>query len=58
LLNCNAFFCAVAWHPAQGRVVPETFTHGSAERRQRWFQGGFDGGRLEVRDTFAAGPQL
>jgi hypothetical protein len=43
---------------AQGRVVPETFTHGSAEQRQRWFQRGFDGGKLENCDTFAAGPQL
>jgi predicted metalloprotease len=43
---------------AQGRVVPETFTHGSAEQRQRWFQRGFDGGKLESCDTFAAGPQL
>ncbi len=43
---------------AQGRVVPETFTHGSAEQRQRWFQRGFDGGKLESCDTFTAGPQL
>jgi uncharacterized protein len=39
-------------------VVPETFTHGSAERRQRWFQRGFDGGKPEDCDTVAAGPQL
>ena len=38
----------------QGRVVPETFTHGSAEQRQRWFQRGFDGGKLENCDTFAS----
>jgi predicted metalloprotease len=43
---------------AQGRVVPETFTHGSAEQRQRWFQRGFDGGKLESCDTFAGGPPL
>ena len=42
----------------QGRVVPETFTHGSAEQRQRWFQRGFDGGKLESCDTFASGSQL
>jgi predicted metalloprotease len=42
----------------QGRVVPETFTHGTAEQRQRWFQRGFDGGRLESCDTFSAGAQL
>jgi uncharacterized protein len=43
---------------AQGRVVPETFTHGSAEQRQHWFQRGFDGGKLESCDTFAAAAQL
>ena len=42
----------------QGRVVPETFTHGSAEQRQRWFQRGFQGGRIESCDTYSAGSQL
>jgi predicted metalloprotease len=42
----------------QGRVVPETFTHGSAEQRQRWFQRGYDGGRLESCDTFAEQSRL
>jgi predicted metalloprotease len=39
-------------------VVPETFTHGFAQPRQRLFQRGFDGGKLEDCDTVAAGPQL
>jgi predicted metalloprotease len=43
---------------SQGRVVPETFTHGSAAQRQRWFQRGFDGGKLQSCDTFSAGSQL
>jgi uncharacterized protein len=43
---------------AQGRVVPETFTHGSAEQRQRWFQRGFDGGKLESCDTFSTASLL
>ena len=42
----------------QGRVVPETFTHGSAEQRQHWFQRGYDGGRLESCDTFAERSRL
>ena len=42
----------------QGRVVPETFTHGSAQQRQRWFERGFAGGRIENCDTYAAGAQL
>ena len=39
---------------ARGTVVPETFTHGSAAQRMRWFRVGFDGGRLHDCDTFAA----
>ncbi len=42
----------------QGRVVPETFTHGSAAQRQRWFERGFAGGRIENCNTYAAGAQL
>jgi predicted metalloprotease len=42
----------------QGRVVPETFTHGSAEQRQRWFGRGFESGRIESCDTYSAGAQL
>jgi hypothetical protein len=42
----------------QGRVVPETFTHGSAEQRQRWFERGFEGGKIGSCDTYSAGAQL
>jgi predicted metalloprotease len=38
----------------QGRVNPESWTHGSAEARQRWFQQGFTTGDLNQCDTFAA----
>ncbi len=38
----------------QGRVVPEAFTHGSAEQRQRWFKRGFDSGQIRDCDTFNA----
>ncbi len=37
---------------AQGHVVPESFTHGSAAQRQRWFQRGFDSGDVNHCDTF------
>jgi predicted metalloprotease len=37
---------------AQGRVDPESWTHGSAEQRQQWFATGFRGGRLEECQTF------
>ena len=40
---------------ARGVVVPESFTHGSAEQRQRWFRAGLQSGRIESCDTFAAG---
>jgi hypothetical protein len=39
---------------AQGRVVPESFTHGSAEQRQRWLQRGLDTGDPAACDTFSA----
>jgi hypothetical protein len=39
---------------AQGRVVPDSFTHGSSEQRVRWFTKGLESGTLEACDTFAA----
>ena len=38
----------------QGRVVPESFTHGSSEQRVRWFKRGMDSGRPQDCDTSAA----
>ena len=40
---------------SQGRVVPESFTHGSSEQRVRWLRRGLDAGRLEACDTFNSG---
>lgn len=39
----------------QGRVVPESFTHGSSEERMRWLRRGLESGRVDACDTFAAG---
>jgi predicted metalloprotease len=39
----------------QGRVVPESFTHGSSEQRVMWLQRGMDSGRVETCDTFGRG---
>jgi hypothetical protein len=41
----------------QGYVVPDSFTHGSAEQRKRWFTTGLTGGSVASCDTFGA-PQL
>jgi predicted metalloprotease len=38
---------------SSGRVVPESFTHGTAEQRQRWFRTGFDTGSVNNCDTFS-----
>jgi predicted metalloprotease len=38
----------------QGRVVPDSFTHGSAAQRQRWFKEGLGTGELASCDTFSA----
>ena len=40
-------------HQTQGRVVPESFTHGSSEQRVRWFKRGMDSGRVKDCDTFS-----
>src|SRR5262245_49432240 len=39
---------------ATGRVVPDSFTHGSAEQRARWFQAGYRSGDANDCDTFNA----
>ncbi len=38
----------------QGRVVPDTFTHGTSAQRQHWFERGFQGGKIESCDTQSA----
>jgi predicted metalloprotease len=36
-----------------GRVVPESFTHGSSAQRQRWFHTGLQNGSVKACDTFS-----
>jgi predicted metalloprotease len=38
----------------QGVVRPESFTHGTAEQRQRWFKTGLETGDMRKCDTFGA----
>ena len=40
---------------ATGRVMPDSFTHGTSEQRLRWFKRGYDTGDMRQGDTFAAG---
>jgi len=37
----------------QGRVVPDSFTHGTSEQRMTWLKKGIDSGDLAQCDTFA-----
>ena len=37
---------------ATGRVVPDSFTHGTSEQRMRWFMKGFKSGDIRDGDTF------
>jgi uncharacterized protein len=39
---------------ATGRVVPDSFTHGSGAQRQRWFTRGLEQGNIAACDTFGA----
>lgn len=39
---------------SRGTVNPEKWTHGSSEQRARWFRRGYQDGKIESCDTFAA----
>ncbi|MES2316264.1 MAG: neutral zinc metallopeptidase [Pseudomonadota bacterium] len=39
---------------SQGRVVPDSFTHGTSEQRARWFTKGLESGQIEKCNTFEA----
>jgi hypothetical protein len=39
---------------ATGRVVPDSFTHGSAAQRKHWFMTGYQEGTLQACNTFGS----
>jgi uncharacterized protein len=42
---------------ATGRVVPDSFTHGSAAQRKQWFMTGYQQGTVQACNTFGSGAQ-
>ena len=43
---------------SQGRVVPDSFTHGTSAQRVRWFKRGMESGNPGSCDTFGARGEL
>jgi uncharacterized protein len=41
---------------AQGRVVPDSFTHGTSAQRVKWFKAGFESGDIGSCNTFSGEP--
>jgi predicted metalloprotease len=39
---------------SQGYVVPDSFTHGTSEQRQRWFANGYRNGTMSSCNTFGS----
>lgn len=37
---------------SQGRVVPDSFTHGTSKQRMKWFKKGYESGDITQGDTF------
>lgn len=54
LTAANAIGDDTLQRQGQGRVVPDSFTHGTSAQRVRWFRLGFETGDVSRGDTFAA----
>jgi len=54
-MNAAAKIGDDALQQSAGRaVVPDSFTHGTSEQRQRWFATGLKAGSVKACDTFAS----
>jgi uncharacterized protein len=53
LTAANAIGDDTLQREGQGRVVPDSFTHGTSAQRVRWFRLGFETGDISQGDTFA-----
>ena len=59
LAAANAIGDDTLQRQTQGRVAPDSFTHGSSEQRVRWFRKGLQSGDPDACDTFSVpGRQL
>src|ERR1700746_1644342 len=55
LTTANAIGDDTLQRQATGRVVPDSFTHGSAAQRKQWFMTGYKQGNVQACNTFGAG---
>lgn len=58
LQTANAIGDDTLQRKAQGRVVPDSFTHGSAEQRKRWFMTGYQSGSVQACNTFSPNARI
>lgn len=54
LAAANAIGDDALQRQSRGHVVPDSFTHGTSEQRQRWFMRGFETGEMSACDSFGA----
>lgn len=54
LTAANAIGDDTLQRAARGKIVPESFTHGTSAQRKSWFLNGFQNGTIKSCDTFAA----
>jgi predicted metalloprotease len=54
VLNAASHIGDDALQKAQGRVMPESFTHGTSAQRVNWFKRGLQNGLVKDCDTFSA----